>query len=153
MGLRDGWHDLPSGGRVRVRNGIPTVITDRGHYNLAEDSLLVEAEGVTCTKLTWRSLDRSRRWGTKRLIYIFSGFDKRGWSFAKVLPAACEICGIEAGNRWSRVKDQDQRVWCCPSCSSGSSAQQISENSQPIHAGCNASDGSIPMKDGERMKG
>jgi hypothetical protein len=115
--LTDGWNDLPSGGVVQVKDGIPLQVSDKGRWNLEETQILAEAAKLTGSKITWRRLERWRRWQEAGLLSIFSESNRYRWSCAEVVREVCELCGSEVGSKWVRLQGQD--VWSCESCAAG----------------------------------
>jgi hypothetical protein len=111
----DGWHDLPSGGAVELKDGVPVRITDKGNGSFDENKILAEAAELTECKLTW-SLDRATRWRRNSLLSVFRRGLIWSWCLARVLRDACELCGNEVGVRWMKVVDQQSPGWVGEDC-------------------------------------
>ena len=94
--IEDGWLELPCGGAVEVRDGVPVRVTDNGNYRLDDRQILQEAAAATGTQLKWREQGRSRRWRS-RLGFIFDAKGTYRKEVAGVLRDACTVCGLEVG--------------------------------------------------------
>ncbi len=112
----DGWHDLPGGGSIEIKSGIPTRISDKGRWDLDENQLLEEASEYARMKLAWKNLDRSGRWRRVGLTRFLLGLDDGRWRFAAVLRAGCDICGNDIGVQWIQVTGECFPSWVCASC-------------------------------------
>src|SRR6478609_1667580 len=111
-----GWSELPGGGGVQVKDGTPAQVTDRGRWNLDETAILAEAAALTGTRLTWGELDRSQRWRRAGRVRALTGSATWPWCFAAVLPAACEVCGSNAGRCWVHRPGASDPIWICDPC-------------------------------------
>jgi len=111
----DGWHDLPGGGAVEIVGGFPVRITDKGRWNLDENTLLAEAAELTGMQLTWTH-NRGSRWRRNGLLAMFRPGTASHWSLARVFVCACELCGDEVGVRWMKVIGETAPGWVGESC-------------------------------------
>jgi hypothetical protein len=111
-----------SGGAVHSEAGIPVEVSDKGAWQLDENRILSDAQEVTMTKLTWRHLNRSRRWQKAPITTVFRPGDEWNWCIAKVAPAACDSCGIQVGKHWITAPGTSNRIWICETCAAHSSA-------------------------------
>jgi len=125
----DGWHDLPGGGAVEIDDGIPVRITDKGRWNLDEDTILAEAAGLTGMQLTW-TWSRGPRWRRNGLLAMFRRGTLEHWRLARVLVGVCELCGDEVGVRWMKVTDGTQPGWVGESCARDS-PEVVHEHERP----------------------
>ena len=114
--LNDGWYDLPSGGAVQIKNGIPIKVSDKGRWDLEEGQILAEVVEFTESKITWRDLDRSKRWRKAGLFSILTKSDRWRWNLANVIRMACENCGCDVGTCWVQPPDQENTMWICDAC-------------------------------------
>jgi hypothetical protein len=112
----ENWHELPGGGGVQVKDGTPVQVTDRGRWDLDETEILSQAAALTRTRLTWGDLDRSKRWRRAGRARALTGSATWPWCFAIVLPAACEVCGSNAGRRWAHLPGEPSSIWICDPC-------------------------------------
>jgi hypothetical protein len=112
---RGEWQDLPHGGAIRREDALPVEVSDKGAWQLDENRILRDAEEISGTKLTWMHLSRARRWHKAPITGVLRSGDEWNWCMAKVAAAACDSCGIEAGNRWIGESSSD-RVWVCETC-------------------------------------
>jgi hypothetical protein len=119
--LRDGWHDLPGGGAVEMKGGIPVRVSDKGHRTLDEAKILSAAAQLTGTKLTWGGGDRAKRWRPNNLLTVFRRDNFSEWCLARVLVAVCELCGDEVGTRWVKLVGESDPGWVGESCARESS--------------------------------
>lgn len=120
--MADGWQDLPGGGNVRMKNGRPTHVGDKGRWALDENQILSEAAAVTGMKLTWATLDRSSRWHRPSLISALTMSQYSQACIAAVLPAGCDRCGSDVGIDWAVPPGESRPMWCCRKCSKELSA-------------------------------
>jgi len=114
--LKDGWLDLPSGGAVEVRDGVPVRVTDNGNYRLDDWQILREAAAATNTELTFRRQGRSERWRKRGIGQIF---DARGIyrpEVADVLRNACTACGSAVGEEKVTPDNGGPVEWACRQC-------------------------------------
>jgi hypothetical protein len=121
--LRDGWNEMPCGGAVRVKDGVPLEVSDQGRWNLDEAQILAEAAKLTGCKINWYNLDRWRRWRGPGPLSVFSEGNRYRWSVAKVALEPCEECGSAAGETW--VQRGDEAAWLCRACA-GKAASGVS---------------------------
>ncbi|PJZ28041.1 hypothetical protein CH378_19920 [Leptospira kmetyi] len=113
----NGWHDLPSGGTVEIKAGIPFQVSDKGFWNLEETQILTEAATFTNTRLEWATAERSSRWKSASIWAPFkTPYEQRHWAFAKVLRAGCEKCGNEVGVRFHTSRLSEKVEWVCDKC-------------------------------------
>lgn len=115
--LPDGWHDLPNGGALMIKNGWPFMITDKGAWSIDELSLLREAENFSGFKLNY-TCSRARRWRQSRIIEALFKIKGIGWNWclAKVFSGACERCGDEAGSFWWPDPEGGSDYWIGTGC-------------------------------------
>jgi len=111
----NGWHDLPGGGAVEIKDGVPVRITDKGRWNLDENTILAEAAKLTGMHLTW-TWGRASRWRHNSFLTIFHRWSTHHWSLARVFVGACELCGDEVGARWMKVIGEDSPSWIGEDC-------------------------------------
>jgi hypothetical protein len=104
--VRDGWHDLPSGGAVEIKDGIPVRVSDKARSSLDENEILAEAAQLTGMYLTWQTLRRPGNYSE--------------WSLAHVLVGACELCAEEVGVRWMKYVVDDSPAWVGEECAGDS---------------------------------
>ena len=117
--LAEGWHDLASGGAVEIQRGIPIRITDKGSGDLDEHQIFAEAAAMTGMRLTL-TLARAGRWRRDRLRSLFRRDKRWRWSYAVVLRAPCEICGVEAGVCWAKERGVEPLSWVDDDCARNS---------------------------------
>lgn len=116
MAANDGWYDLPSGGKIHLRSGVPVEVSDAGRWDLDERQILAEAAHFVDMPLLWAELDRSKRWHHTGLVSLFKQSNEWRWCVARVLREACELCGNEVGMEWVTVPGEPQRVWIGENC-------------------------------------
>ncbi len=114
--VRDGWHDLPSGGAVEMKDGIPVRVSDKANWILDDNKILAEAAQQTGMKLTWAGRGRSQRWRSNNLLTMFRLGNYSRWCLARVLVEACELCGDEVGVRWMKAIGDDSPAWVGEEC-------------------------------------
>jgi hypothetical protein len=119
--LAEGWHDLPGGGSVEIKDGFPFQICDKGDDNLNENSILAEAADYTETKLQWRSDGRARRWYQSSLVHLLFDVikqvpDHQFWSYSKIILDVCHSCGDAIGVQWINRPTEPFRQWVCEAC-------------------------------------
>ena len=110
----DGWHALPSGGKMLVTDGIPTQLSDGGNPYLDERVLLAESAALANMRLQLVS-DRARRWRRRHRMSIFRSGTFPLEAVAKILRSPCEHCGEDAGIVWWPVPDAAPG-WVCKQC-------------------------------------
>lgn len=115
--LKDGWLDLPSGGSVEIRDGIPVRVTDNERYMMDDGQILREAAEATQSQLVWAHTDRSRRWRRRGLFEMLAeertSFRKQ---VAEVLRDACSNCGVNVGERKVQPDGGYPIEWACRRC-------------------------------------
>ena len=97
----DGWHDLPGGGAVEIVGGVPVRITDKGRWNLDENTLLAEAAELTGLQLTWTRgggahLEKKARIAARGITGLITPC---------LRPAAC--ASTHGASRWLSSASQD----------------------------------------------
>jgi len=110
----DGWHALPSGGKVLFENGLPTQVSDGGNPYLDERVMLAESAALANMRLQLVS-DRARRWSKLHRMGIFRSGTLPLEAVARLLHSPCEHCGEEAGIVWWPVSDAVPG-WVCRKC-------------------------------------
>ena len=113
--LTDGWHDLPNGGALLIKNGRPNRITDKGRWTIDEFSLFEEAENLTGFKLKY-SYDRSKRWKAASLFEVLFKNVDMNWCFANIYPDVCARCADNAGSYWWQESEDEPDYWICGDC-------------------------------------
>jgi hypothetical protein len=114
--MRDGWHDLPGGGSVKIEGGNPVEVSDRGRRGLDENQILREASEYSNAKLTWAIFDRSRRWYRPALLQVLTGKAQLQTCSAGVLRAGCDLCASNVGVQWVQPSPDDSPIWWCGEC-------------------------------------
>jgi hypothetical protein len=95
---------------------VPTKVSDKGAWQLDENSILADAQEASGVKLTWKRLNRAERWQKTSLTAVFRLCDEWNWCIAEVLPAACESCGVDAGERTIVDPRTLEELWVCEAC-------------------------------------
>ena len=112
----DGWHDLPGGGAVEIKESIPVRVSDKGNWTLEETAILAAAARHSGMKLTWATDDRSTRWRRDSILSVLRGGNVWSWCYARVLRVACELCGQEPGTQLRKIVGQDELAWVGEEC-------------------------------------
>ena len=110
------WHDLPNGGAMRCEFRVPVEVADKGAWQLDENRILTDAKEVSGVKLTWMHLSRAERWQKTPFMAVLRPNGGWNWCIAKVVPAACDSCGVEVGVRWVCEVGSLYQLWFCKTC-------------------------------------
>jgi hypothetical protein len=103
---------------MRLENGIPIEVSDKGAWMLDEKRILSDAEEASGIKLTWMHSNRSKRWRKAPILAILRPNNEWSWCMAKVAPAACDFCGVNIGKLWTGAPGTPDRAWKCGACPS-----------------------------------
>jgi hypothetical protein len=114
---RNGWLDLPGGGAVELKDGVPVRVSDKGRWGLDENRILSDAAAQTGVKLTWAYLNRSKRWRYGNFFRSFLPGNAWDWCIASVLRAGCDLCASGAGVKWVPLSGEEVPAWVCEPCS------------------------------------
>jgi len=125
MSVRDGWYDLPRGGKVRLEGGVPVEVTDSGRWDLDERQILTEAGRLVDMPLTWAESDRAKRWRHAGLTSLLKASNEWRWCVAPVLRETCELCGNEVGVAWIALAGEPERVWAGKHCAQKAQAGML----------------------------
>lgn len=83
--ISDDWRDLPHGGAMRLENGVPADLSDKGDWRLDELQILRDAEEISGINLMWLHPSRARRWKETSIFAIFGHRGEVMWRMAKVI--------------------------------------------------------------------